>query len=150
MTRPLRDSAADRRLAYLSERLAAEPLCPVTRYLLACEQLSRRHTAEAVRNFMLVYHAEADLQSAALLVFAGLNWIARPAERLAQVVLSTWYEYRRPAFDQTRRERRLLDAVAVPLPEWSGAPPIARALWRLPIELLRAELRAANGRADAA
>ncbi len=131
----------------LSERLRAgvreRPRCPVARYLAGCEHFDRGRAAAGVRDMMVAYHAEPDLQSAALLAFAGLNWMARPNEALLGVLLETWEEFRRPQFDRSRKERLLLDAFAetsdVPL----GMGPLAGRLWRLPIRILRAQIREA-------
>ncbi len=130
-------------VAVLSDRLEVAPRCAVARYLLGCHGLDRGQTAIAVRHLMIAHHAEPQLQSAALLVFAGLNWIARRGSRLLPVLLETWEEFRRPEFDRTPRERLLLDALAEPDPGLENMLPLARRLWRLPIQALRAQIRAA-------
>jgi hypothetical protein len=127
----------------LRVRLVAAPDCPVARYLLGCHHLDRGRTALAVRQFMTAHHAEPQLQSAALLVFAGLSWVTRRDEQLLPVLLDTWEEFRRPEFDVLPRERLLLDALAEHDPGLSGAGPLARRLWRLPIRTLRAQIRQA-------
>lgn len=91
---------------------------------------------------MVAHHADAALQSAALLVFAGLNLTARRGAALLPVLLDTWEEFRRPQFDRFARERRLLDALAEPPPS-ETLPPMARRLWRLPLRTLRAQIRQA-------
>lgn len=139
----------DQRSADLRRRLAAEPRCPVARYLLACECFDRGRPALAVRHLMVAHHSEPRLQSAALLVFAGLNWIARWGTPLLPVLLDTWEEFRRPAFDVTAFERRLLDAFHEPDPGLAEAAPLAQRLWRLPIRRLRAEIEAALASRDA-
>lgn len=127
--------------ALLAERLAADPRCPVTRYLLGCQELERARPAAAVRHYMVAHHAEPAYQSAALLAFAGLNWLRRRGDPLLAVLLDTWEEFRRPEFDRTRRERRLLDALAGPDPGLAPVSGLARRLWRLPVRTLRAQLR---------
>lgn len=92
---------------------------------------------------MTAHHAEPAFESAALLVFAGLNWVSRPRAALLPVLLDTWEEFRRPEFDRRPKERRLLDAFATPLDQLNGLSPLARRLWRLPIRSLRAQIRAA-------
>jgi hypothetical protein len=133
----------DQLVAALDARLAAEPRCAVARYVLGCHGLDRGQTATAVRHLMIAHHAEPQFQSAALLVFAGLNWIGRHGARLLPVLLETWEEFRRPEFDRTAKERLLLDALAEPDPGLGHMPPLARRLWRLPIQALRAQIRAA-------
>lgn len=127
----------------LGQRLETEPRCPVARYLLACHCLDRGRSAQAVRHMMIAHHCEPAFESAALLAFAGLNWVARRGSALLPVLLDTWEEFRRPEFDRRRKERRLLDAFAEPLGELNGVSPLARRLWRLPIRTLRAQIREA-------
>ena len=130
-------------IEWLEQRLESEPRCPITRYLLACHCFDRGRSAQAVRHMMIAHHAEPAFESAALLVFAGLNWVNRRRSALLPVLLDTWEEFRRPEFDRHRRERRLLDAFAKPREELNGVSPLARRLWRLPIRTLRAQIREA-------
>lgn len=132
---------AERLGPLLAQGLAADPRCPITRYLLGCHCLDRGYPALAVRHFMVAHHAESQLQSAALLAFAGLSWVSRRPERLLPVLLDTWEEFRRPEFDRYPKERRLLDAFSAPDPGLEHVPTLARRLWRLPIRILRAQVR---------
>jgi hypothetical protein len=141
---------ADQLAALLEERLAATPRCPVTHYLLGCQHFDRGRAARAVRHMMIAHHAEPQLQSAALLAFAGLNWVSRRGNALLPVLLETWEDFRRPDFDRFRRERLLLDAFAEPDPGLEHVGPLARRLWRLPIRTLRAEIRTVLASHDAA
>jgi hypothetical protein len=134
---------------WLQLRLETEPRCPVTRYLLGCHCFDRGRRAQAVRHMMIAHHAEPTLESAALLVFSGLNWINRPATQLLPVLLDTWEEFRRPEFDRHHQERRLLDAFAQPRDELNGVSPLAQRLWRLPIRTLRSQIREAVRSPDA-
>ncbi|QOJ15740.1 MAG: hypothetical protein HRU75_14305 [Planctomycetia bacterium] len=138
----LHRAGSDRLEARLDERLATHPRCPAARYLRGCACFDRGRVATGVRHFMVAHHADAALQSAALLVFAGLNLTARRGAALLPVLLDTWEEFRRPQFDRFARERRLLDALAEPPPS-EGLPPMARRLWRLPLRTLRAQIRQA-------
>lgn len=140
----------DRLVARLEERLAQDPACPVARYVSGCHALDRGRPATAVRHLMVAHHAEPQLESAALLVFAGLNWVGRRASALLSIVVSTWDEFHRPPFDRRPLERALLDAFAEADPGLAGMPPLARRLWRLPIRTLRAEIRTAVGTRDEA
>ncbi len=140
---------ADRANALAQEQLTTKPRCPVTRYVLGCHCFDRGHSATAVRHMMIAHHAEPRFQSAALLVFAGLNWVARRGDTLLPVLLETWEEFRRPEFDRFRRERLLLDAFAEPDPGLAQLPPLAHRLWRLPIQTLRAQIREAVRTRDA-
>jgi hypothetical protein len=128
-------------IEWLDRRLEAEPRCPITHYLLGCHGFDRGRPAPAVRHMMIAHHAEPALESAALLVFAGLNWVSRRTVALLPVLLDTWEEFRRPEFDRRRAERRLLDAFARPQDGLNGVSPLARRLWRLPIGTLRAQIR---------
>ncbi len=128
---------------WLRQRLKNEPRCSLSHYLLACQCFDRGHGARAVRHMMIAHHAEPALESAALLVFSGLNWVNRPATELLPVLLDTWEEFRRPEFDRHYKERRLLDALAEPRDELNGVSPLARRLWRLPIRTLRSQIREA-------
>ncbi|MBN2447482.1 MAG: hypothetical protein JXO22_12190 [Phycisphaerae bacterium] len=134
----------------LRARLARTPRCSVTLYLLGCQCWDRGRVAEAVRYFMLAHHAEAELQSAALLVFAGLSWVTRRNEELLPVLLDTWEEFRRPDFDRCHKECILLDAFAEDQPGLERVSPLARRLWRLPLKTLRAQLRQVILSSDAA
>lgn len=127
----------------LAAAVAAQPACPVARYLLGCHCLEHGRPATAVRHLMVAHHADVQLASAALLVFAGLNWGLRANEALLPVLLATWDEFRRPEFDCSRHERMLFDAFAEPDPGAMQVAPLARRLWRLPLRTLRAEIRAA-------
>jgi hypothetical protein len=129
--------------AALLRNLERSPRCGVTRFLLACQQFDGGRPATAVRNLMTAHHAEPELESAALLVFAGLNWLSRRANPLLPVLLDTWEEFRRPEFDRTPRERALLDAFAEASPGLEHVSMLARRLWRLPIRTLRAQIRSA-------
>lgn len=131
------------RHARLLDRLTRTPRCPLTRYLLGCEEWDRGRPACATRHFMVAYHAEPRLGSAALLVFAGLVYFSRSDESLLRAIEQAWDEFRQPEFDVSPRERRLLDSLEIPSP---GGPPVRAdyaAFWRLPIARLRGELRAA-------
>jgi hypothetical protein len=128
---------------WLRRRLATAPRCPETNYLYACHCFDRGRRTQAVRYMMTAHHTEPALESAALLVFAGLNWVNRRAEALLPVLLDTWEEFRRPEFDRYYKERRLLDAFAGPRDELDGVSPLARRVWRLPIRTLRAQIREA-------
>jgi hypothetical protein len=97
---------------------------------------------------MIAHHAEPDYESAALLVFAGLSWVSRESAPLLRVLLDTWEEFRRPAFDRYPRERVMLDALAETLPGLDSASSLAQRLWRLPIQTLRAQIRHAVASAD--
>jgi hypothetical protein len=141
--------APERLATLLEERVRAEPRCPVARYLLGCTAFDRGRIATGVRHLMVAHHAEPQLQSAALLVFAGLNSVQRRGQALLPVLLETWEEFRRPQFDQLPRERLLLDAFAAPDPGLAQLPPLAQRLWRLPIPLLRAQIREAVVSRDA-
>ena len=140
---------AEKLSAELEAALTVDPRCPVTRYLLACQCFDRGRSAVAVRHMMIAHHAEPRFQSAALLVFAGLNWIAQRGATLLPVLLETWEEFRRPEFDRYRRERLLLDAFGSPEPGLEQVAPLARRLWRLPIQTLRAQIREAIVSRDA-
>lgn len=143
---PLRGSAgwADA----LRRRGRELPRCAVGRYLLACELLDQGLPAAAVRQMMVVHHVAPGLESAALLVFAGLDCVSRNGTLLLPALLDTWEEFRRPEFDRTRLEKALLDRFDEPL---TGVvlSPLARRLWRLPIRTLRAQIRTALTSADA-
>ncbi len=141
-------SGPDQLTVLLEKGLAADPHCPVTRYLLGCQCFDRGRMATGVRHFMAAHHIEPDFQSAALLVFAGLNWVTRRHQPLLPVLLDTWDEFRRPTFDERAKERLLLDAFSEPPPDLLHGPELARRLWRLPIRVLRSQIRAAVGSQD--
>lgn len=124
-------------------RLAQAPRCPVSRYLLGCDEWDHGRPANATRHFMIAYHAEPRLGSAALLVFAGLVYFSRPDSPLLEAIQQAWDEFRRPGFDIWPRERRLLDSLEAPPPAGPPARAEYAAFWRLPIARLRGELRAA-------
>jgi hypothetical protein len=92
---------------------------------------------------MIAHHAQPDFESAALLVFAGLNWIGRRGAPLLPVLLDTWEEFRRPQFDRYPQERMLLDAFAEPAVGLERVSPLAQRLWRLPIAALRSQIHEA-------
>lgn len=138
------------RAAALLERLSECPRCPVARYLLACQAFDQGRLATGVRQMMIAHHAEAQFESAALLVFAGLNLIASRGASLLPALLDTWEEFRRPDFDRRPAERALLDAFADEEPAPAFASPLARRLWRLPILTLRAQIREAVRNRDVA
>ncbi len=137
----LRGLASRDRYRVARERLATEPRCPVSGYLAACHEFDSGRPAMAVRRMMVVHHAEPGLESAALLVFAGLNWSGLRERPLLEVLVSTWEEFRRPEFDRTVREQELLDAFAEAGQGLDQVSPLARRLWRLPLETVRVQLR---------
>lgn len=132
----------------LTAHVAESPRCPVARYLLGCHCLDRGIPATGVRHLMIAHHAEPDLQSAALLAFAGLNWIPKLNRPLLPVLLETWDEFRRPEFDRRPREQILFDAFAEHDPGLGQVSELARRLWRLPIGVLRTQLREAVASRD--
>lgn len=127
----------------VARRLGESPRCGVARYLHGCAEFDHGRPATAVRNLMVAHHAAPALESAALLVFAGLNWVSRPNSPLLAVLLETWEEFRRPQFDRSRQERVLLDALAEPAEGLEHVSILARRLWRLPIGMLRSQIRTA-------
>ncbi|MBI5864427.1 MAG: hypothetical protein HZB38_07965 [Planctomycetes bacterium] len=134
--------APEWRLA-LDSRLVRSPRSGLLRYLLGCECFDQARPATAVRQMMIAHHAEPMLESAALLVFAGLNCVSRSGVLLLPALLEAWEEFRRPEFDRNRAERAVLDAFAEPLAGLQGSSSLARRLWRLPIRTLRTQIRTA-------
>ena len=126
---------------WLQRRLESKPRCAVTRYMLGCHCFDRGRAAQGVRHMMIAHHGEPALDSAALLVFSGLNWVNCRGSALLPILLDTWEEFRRPEFDRNAREKRLLDAFDEPLHAGEDYSPLARRLWRLPIRTLRAQIR---------
>jgi hypothetical protein len=92
---------------------------------------------------MIAYRIYPAFESAAFLVFAGLNWLGQRDSSLLAILLETWEEFRRPRFDRHPDERALLDALSEPDPGLTSRCMLAGRLWRLPIGTLRAQLRAA-------
>jgi hypothetical protein len=135
--------SADELGARLEQQLRGDPRCPVTRYVAGCWSFDAGRPATAVEHLMIAHHAEPELESAALLVFAGLNWVSRPSVPLLPVLLQTWEEFRRPEFDRSAKERALLDAFSAGAAGQPDQPVLTRRLWRVPIALLRAQLQAA-------
>lgn len=125
--------------AELEQRLAQAPRCWAARYLRACACFDRGLPAIAARHLMIAQHAQPQLESAALLAFTGLAWAQRESAPLLRVLIDTWTEFRRPEFDRTPTERRLLDAFAEPMDDRLVSP-IGRRLWRLPIRSLRTQI----------
>lgn len=118
----------------------------MARYLVGCSDLDAGRPANGVRHLMVAYHVLPELQSASLLVFAGLNWISRPGSPLIEVLLDVWAEFRQPDFDRTRVERTLLDVLEAPLENAVVGSALARKLWRLPVSTLRNQLRSSAER----
>ena len=143
-------TSGERRADTCRTRLADHPRCAISRYVLACHEFDHGRPATAVRHMMVAHHAEPALASAALLVFAGLSQIETPERPLLDVLVRTWDEFRRPQFDQSARERRLLDCFARPAAELGRASPLAASLWRLPLETVRSQLRELSATSDAA
>ena len=135
---------------WLHTRLALHPRCAITRYLIGCHSFDRGRIAQGVRQMMVAHHAEPDFESAALLVFSGLNWLKTRGTPLLPVLLDTWEEFRRPMFDRNSLERKMLDAFDEPLESQLGLSPLARCLWRLPIRTLRAQIREVTASQNAA
>lgn len=128
--------------AQLALRLGRHPRCPVARYVAGCRCFDLGLPAHATRNFMIAHHAEPQFESAALLAFTGLAWISRRDVTLLDALIGTWEEYRRPAFDRSPREQRLLDGFRLDTrAETAGQGELSR-FWRLPIRTVHHELRA--------
>jgi hypothetical protein len=126
---------------WLLARLERYPRCAFTRYILGCQCFDRGRVAQGVRHMMVAHHSSPAIESAALLVFSGLNWVRARGAPLLPVLLDTWEEFRRPAFDRNSLEMRMLDAFDEPLNAQHGLSPLARRLWRLPIRTLRTQIR---------
>lgn len=141
IAKPYATMPCDVRSAALAKALEQTPRCPVTRYLAGCEALDAHRPATAVRHMMVAHHSAPEFQSAALLVFAGLSWVEQAERPLLNALLDTWEEFRRPSFDQTAAEQVMLDCFAEPEPSWEGVSTLARKLWRLPILMLREQIR---------
>lgn len=143
-------AGAERRRSLCFARLEEHPRCPVARFLIGCDAFDQGQPATGVRSMMIAYHADPTLESAALLVFAGLDWIQNRSRPLLDVLVRTWEEFRRPEFDRTPHERFLLDALSVPADGWlDRVSPLARRLWRLPLETIRRQLRDVAQRPEA-
>jgi hypothetical protein len=136
--------------ALSAETLEDQPRCPVSRYVAGCCAFDLGRAAMAVRQMMIAHHAEPALESAALLAFSGLSWIEQLNRPLLSVLVETWEEFRRPQFDRTRKERLLLDMAASRVSEPGHVSALARSLWRLPLESVRAQLRRLASERDAA
>lgn len=135
--------------AWAEKRLAAEPRCPVASYLLGCYCLDRGRPARGARLLMVASHAEPRLESAALLVLAGLRWTSYRNLALLTTLLQTWELFRRPEFDRTRIERRMFDLFAPAEERSPTGSRLAERLARLPIPCLRAQIREALRSRDA-
>ncbi|MBL8878587.1 MAG: hypothetical protein JNG88_05655 [Phycisphaerales bacterium] len=130
--------------AGVAARLRQQPRCAVARYVAGCRCFDANRPAIAVRHLMIANHADAQLESAALLVFAGLAWISDPTRTLLETLAATWIEYRRMPFDRTPRERELLDHIAARVPlEAYAANANAAVFRRIPILRLRETVRIA-------
>lgn len=149
LVQSLSAAPADERRRRCESRLQTEPRCPVARYLLACADFDHGRPATAVRSMMIAHHSDPALESAALLVFAGLNWIEKRHQPLLDVLVATWEEFRRPEFYRTAREKLLLDAFAEPAAGLEGVSLLARRLWRLPLGVVRGQLRDVAARHNA-
>lgn len=126
--------------AWAVKQLAQDPRCAVARYLLGCHCLDRGRPAQATRHLMVASHAEPRLESAALLVFAGLRWTSHRNSLLLPALLETWELFRRPEFDRTPIERRLLDLFETGADAGESISPLAKRLSRLPIQAVRAQI----------
>ena len=136
----LRGLPVEKRYAMCCARLEQHPRCPQAGYLAACYEFDHGRPATAVRRMMIVHHAEPRLESAALLVFSGLNWASKREQPLLDVLVRTWDEFRRPEFDRTMIEQELLDLFADPGHGLAEVSPLARRLWRLPLATIRDQL----------
>ncbi len=141
--------AATDRLARANRRLQDDPRCAVSRYVAGCACFDRDSAATGVRHFMIAHHAEHRFHSAALLAFAGLNWIARPHDPLLDVLLATCDEYPRLIWDHDPLERLLLDAFTQDAPARTAQAPRLKQLARLPISNLRKQIAAQRTTAHA-
>ncbi len=122
-------------------RLFEQPRCAASRYLAGCLAFDDGRRAIAVRHWMIAQHAEPQFQSAALLVFTGLNAIARPADSVWSLLRSTYAEFREPTFGERPKEQLLFAAFEEPPPPAVSSDPQTAHFWRLPLHSLRAELR---------
>ncbi|MGE3182832.1 MAG: hypothetical protein AB7N71_14470 [Phycisphaerae bacterium] len=126
---------------FLAARLAVEPQCAVTRYLAGCRAFDAKRPGIGVRHMMIARHAEPRFASAALLVFAGLNWIDRPSEPTLLVLYDTWVEFRKPAFGKHRKERLLLSLlVEKPIAHADDIPPEYARFATIPLKSIQREL----------
>lgn len=90
---------------------------------------------------MIAHHASWQLESAAFLVFAGLKLSGAPVPPLLETLAQTWEEYGRPSWGRSRSERALFAVFAEPPPPPVSGDALARGLWLIPLESVRAALR---------
>ena len=88
--------------------LADTPINGPASYLLACAHLRDGRTREAAREFGAAYHADCNLESAALLTFACLKSREGPDTDITEQIEKTWHEMKRPDLLEHWEDRAML------------------------------------------
>jgi hypothetical protein len=100
-------------------------------YLLGCAHLQSLSTKDAARAFGAAYHADCNLESAALLTFACLKARERDVGDLIAQVGKTWEEMGQPDLDEHGEDRLLRDCLAAGSPPPAALPAPLRLAWLL-------------------
>ncbi len=98
-------------------------------YLVACERLREQRTPEAARAFGIAHHADCNLESAALLTFACLKAASGGPCAIVDQIAVTWDELGRPAIDDHREDRLVLECLASTTRDIPELSPIGRLAW---------------------
>ena len=107
-----------------------------------CGWLDQGSPTRAARPFQIAYHAEPAYEVASMLAFACVKADDKASDDLLATVIETWREVGQPNLGASTWERLLLDACRrgeAP----AGASALGVALWSLPSDLLRRQVREA-------
>lgn len=139
-----RASPAGQRCENLSRLIDSSPDNAFVWYLLACDHLRAGRVALAARAFGLAYHADARLESAALMTFACLKASSQPAEALVPRLIETWHELRRPAIGQRAVEEPLLTCLAATTRDAPRLSSLGRLAWLTASPLVQSQIEQAQ------
>ena len=100
-------------------------------YLLGCSHLRSGHMNEAARAFGMAYHADSDLESAALLTFASLKATSGDSSDIAEQIIRTWREMNRTVMGRHSRENLLFSCLESTTRDAPDLSPVGRLIWRV-------------------
>jgi hypothetical protein len=101
------------RAAAMQTLLNDQPINGPASFMLACTLLREGRAREAAREFGAAYHADCNLESAALLTFACLKSKDGLDGDIVQPIVQTWREMKRPDLFANWEDRSVLSALEV-------------------------------------
>ena len=98
-------------------------------YLLGCAQLWQGETQAAARAFGMAYHADWNLQTAALLTFACLKSVQEEDGELLRPIVATWEEMKSRPIEETEVDQMMLQCLEATTRDAPALSEVGRLAW---------------------